>query len=74
MSRARIFPLILRFMKGTQATHSAITTDRAERVTVTAVEGVLPAHADGETVSVESKALTMRIIPRQLAVISAEAA
>ena len=74
MSRAAIFPLILRFMKGTQATHSAITTGRAELVTVTAVEGVLPAHADGETVSIESRELTMRVLPRQLAVISAEAA
>ncbi len=74
VNRAAIFPLILRFMKGTQATHSAITTDRAKLVTVTAVEGVLPAHADGETVSVESRELTMRVLPRQLAVISAEAA
>jgi len=72
VSRARIFPLILRFMKGTQITHSAITTGRAERVTVRAVEGVLPAHADGETISVESRELTMRILPRQLAVISPE--
>lgn len=74
VSRARIFPLILRFMKGTQAGHAAITTGRAERVTVTAVEGVLPAHADGETVSVESRELTMRVLPRQLAVVCAEAA
>lgn len=74
VSRAAIFPLILRFMKGTQATHNAITTGRAERVTVTAVEGVLPAHADGETVSIESRELTMHILPRQLAVVSAEEA
>jgi diacylglycerol kinase (ATP) len=71
VSRARIFPLILRFMKGTQAGHSAITIGRAQRVTVTAVEGVLPAHADGETVSIESRELTMRVIPRQLAVVCA---
>ena len=74
VSRARIFPLILRFMQGTQATHSAITTGRAEHVTVTAVEGVLPAHADGETISTESRELTMRILPRQLAVVSPETA
>ena len=71
VSRARIFPLILRFMQGTQAKHSAITTGRAERVAVTAVEGVLPAHADGETVSVASRELAMRILPRQLAVVCA---
>ncbi len=74
VSRAAIFPLILRFMKGTQATHSAITTGRASHVTVRAVEGVLPAHADGETISVESRELTMGVLPRQLAVVSVEAA
>ncbi len=74
VGRVAIFPLILRFMKGTQATHKAITTGRAEHVIVRAVEGVLPAHADGETISVESRELTMGILPRQLAVVSAEAA
>jgi YegS/Rv2252/BmrU family lipid kinase len=74
VSRARIFPLILRFMKGTQARHNAITTGRTEHVVVTALEGVLPAHADGETISVESRTLTMRVLPRQLAVVCAEAA
>ncbi|HOT93369.1 MAG TPA: diacylglycerol kinase family lipid kinase [Anaerolineae bacterium] len=74
VNRARIFPLILRFMQGTQATHPAIRTGRAQHVTVTALEGVLPAHADGETISVESRELTMRILPRQLEVVCAEAA
>lgn len=74
VGRVAIFPLILRFMQGTQATHKAITTGRAARVTVTAVEGVLPAHADGETISVESRELTMRVLPRQLAMVCAEAA
>ncbi len=71
VSRARIFALIPRFMKGTQATHSAITTGRTQQITVTALEGVLPAHADGETVSVTSQELTMRIMPRQLAILAA---
>ncbi len=74
VSRARIFPLILRFMQGTQGTHPAIRTGRAQHVTVTAIEGVLPAHADGETISVEGRELTMRILPRQLEVVCAEAA
>ena len=69
VSRLRIFALIPRFMKGTQAGRPAITTGRAERITVTAIEGVLPAHADGETLCTEGKQLTMEILPRQIEVV-----
>jgi YegS/Rv2252/BmrU family lipid kinase len=73
VSRARIFGLILRFMKGTQASHPAITTARARDVRVVAIEGVLPAHADGETLCVEGKELHLEILPAQLEVIREEA-
>ena len=69
VSRARVFPLILRFMQGTQGTHSAVTNVRTTQVAVTAERGVLPAHADGETLSIDAVRLTMEIAPRQLAVI-----
>lgn len=66
VSRVQIFALILRFMQGTQATHQAITTAQAQRVVVTALEGVLPAHADGETICTEGRKLTLELLPRQL--------
>jgi len=69
VSRLGIFALIPRFMKGTQAGRPAITTGRTERITVTAIEGVLPAHVDGETLCTEGKQLTMEILPRQIEVI-----
>jgi diacylglycerol kinase (ATP) len=69
VSRARIFALIPRFMNGTQATHPAITTARAQRVVVTALEGSLPAHADGETLCVEGRELAMELLPRQIEII-----
>ena len=70
VSSARIFYLILHFMWGTQATQEAITTGRTGNITVTAVEGVLPAHADGETHCVEEKKLSLELFPRQIEVIS----
>jgi YegS/Rv2252/BmrU family lipid kinase len=70
VSRARIFALIPRFMQGTQATHPAITTARATKVVATAVEGVLPAHADGETLCTEGRELALELLPRQLDFIS----
>jgi diacylglycerol kinase (ATP) len=69
VSRFGIFFLIPRFMKGTQAGRPAVTTGRTERITVTAIEGILPAHADGETLCTEGKTLTVEILPRQIEIL-----
>lgn len=72
VSRAGIFGLIPHFMRGTQASQEPVRTGRAQRVIVTAVEGVLPAHADGETLCTDGKRLELELLPRQIEVISAE--
>jgi diacylglycerol kinase (ATP) len=69
VSRARIFGLIPHFLRGTQATQEPIRTGRARRVVVTAVEGVLPAHADGETLCTDGQRLELELLPRQIKVI-----
>jgi len=69
VSRTRIFGLIPHFMRGTQATQEPIKTEQARRVVVTAVEGVLPAHADGETLCIEGQRLEMELLPRQIEII-----
>jgi YegS/Rv2252/BmrU family lipid kinase len=69
VSRARIFALIPHFLRGTQATQEPIRTGRARRVVVTAVEGVLPAHADGETLCTDGRRLELELLPRQIEVI-----
>ena len=66
VSRAHIFALLPKFLKGTQATDPAVKTAQAQRVVVTALEGVLPAHIDGETFCVEGKQLTLELVPRQI--------
>jgi diacylglycerol kinase (ATP) len=66
VSRAGVFKLIPRFMQGTQAGHPAIRTARADKLTVTAVQGTIPAHADGETLCIAGEQLELKILPRLL--------
>ena len=69
VSRARIFGLISHFMCGTQATQEPISTGQSRRVVVTAVEAVLPAHADGETLCAEGQRQEMELLPGQIEII-----
>ncbi|MBP7691836.1 MAG: YegS/Rv2252/BmrU family lipid kinase [Anaerolineales bacterium] len=69
VSRLGILSLIGRFMRGSQGRHPAVRMARARRVRVTALSGVLPAHADGETLCTAGQTLTLELRPRQLAVI-----
>jgi YegS/Rv2252/BmrU family lipid kinase len=71
VGRARIFGLIGHFTKGTQATQEPVQAVQARRVVATAVEGVLPAHADGETLCTEGQTLELELLPAQLEVICA---
>jgi diacylglycerol kinase family enzyme len=70
VSRLGILKLLPRFMQGTQAGHPAVFTAQAARVTVTALEGSLPAHTDGETLCVAGKKLEIEILPRVLEIIT----
>ncbi len=69
LSRLGILAMIPRFMKGTQSPDPKITTAQSGNVTVTALDGVLPAHADGETICTAGKELKMEILPQALNVI-----
>ena len=69
-SRARIFGLIPYFLKGTQDGQPEITIGRTDKITVKAVQGVLPAHCDGETLCEEGQELSAEIIPSAIDFIS----
>jgi diacylglycerol kinase (ATP) len=69
-SQLRVFGLIPYFMKGTQATQKEVTMTQARKVKVTAVEGTLPVHCDGETVCFEGKEITIELLPAQIEFIS----
>jgi diacylglycerol kinase family enzyme len=66
VSRAGILALIPRFMAGTQASHQSVRTTRSQRITVTAIEGVLPAHADGETLCTDGERLEIQLLRGQI--------
>lgn len=70
VSRTRIFGLIPHFLRGTEATQPEIVTGRAKRVVVTALEGTLPAHTDGETLCTDGQRLEMELLPHQIEVIT----
>ena len=70
VGRARILSLIPHFLKGTQASQDPILTGQAHRLTVTALEGVLPAHADGETLCIDGVKLELELLPSQIKMIS----
>jgi diacylglycerol kinase (ATP) len=69
LSRLGILAMIPRFMKGTQSAYPQITTGRAASIHIVAMDGTLPAHADGETVCIAGKELAIKIIPRCLRVL-----
>ena len=69
VSRARMLPLIMRFMQGTQYGQAAVTGLRARTVTVTAVEGSLPAHADGETLCTDARELAITLLPQAIEIL-----
>jgi diacylglycerol kinase family enzyme len=69
VSRARMFSLIPYFLRGTQATQEEITTGQAAHISVTAVEGTLPAQADGEILCIDGQHLEIELLSRQIEVI-----
>ena len=62
VNRFEIFKVMLRFMRGTQKGHPAIQFRRSKHVTVTALDGSLPAHADGETMALDANCLEMEAL------------
>ncbi len=70
VSRARMFSLLLHFVRGTQDTQPEIQNGRARRVRVRALEGLLPVHADGEILCADGHALEIEIVPHAVEVIA----
>lgn len=69
VSRLTILLLISRFMKGTQAGHWAIRFVRAHSITITAQEGGLPMHLDGETVCIDGRHITVETVPQAIEIL-----
>jgi len=63
VSRARVLTLLPHFLRGTQASQEEITTGRARRISITAVDGPLPAQCDGEIISTDGRRLEIDLLP-----------
>jgi YegS/Rv2252/BmrU family lipid kinase len=72
VSKMKTFPLMAKFMQGKQGGHSAVRFIQAKKVTVTAIHGSIPAHADGETVCTEGKKIYVELLPSQIELITAK--
>lgn len=70
LSRIGILTMIPRFMKGTQATQPKVKTGIASKIHVVALKGVLPVHADGETICTAGSELRVEIIKQPLEIIT----
>ena len=73
VSRARMFTLIPHFFRGTQATQDPITMGRAARISITALEGTLPAQTDGEILCIDGRHLEIELLRRQIEIVCARA-
>ena len=70
VSQIRILPLAVKFFSGKQAENPAVRMAQAKKVTVRAIEGTIPAHADGETICTAGQELVIEIVPNSLKVIT----
>lgn len=70
VSQIRILPLALTFISGKQGANSAVQMLRARQVSIRAIEGAIPGHADGETLCTAGQSLSIELCPGALEVIS----
>lgn len=70
--KAKIFALIPHFMRGSQLTQKSVSLERTKCLSVNAIRGSLPVHADGETICTAGKTVTIQNIPNALQVITSK--
>ena len=69
MSSFEVIKMIPHFTRGDQATQPQIKTGQAAHITITALDGPLPAQTDGEIICVDGTYLEVEALPRQLEII-----
>ena len=66
VSRLEVLGLFPKIMSGTQEGHKAIKMPIGERITIEALSGTLPVHADGETICEAGDRLEVAIYPQRI--------
>jgi YegS/Rv2252/BmrU family lipid kinase len=70
VKRSQMPGLMALVMKGTQETHPAVTTAQAQKIELRALQGSLPAHADGVTLCEAGESIAVEILPAALSIIT----
>jgi diacylglycerol kinase (ATP) len=70
VKQIRILPLAATFISGKQKSDPAIRMVRAKRISIRAINGSIPAHADGETLCTAGQTLAIHMLPGALEVVS----
>jgi len=66
VTRLQVLGLFPKMMSGTQESHFAIKMPTGQHVTIEALTGTLPVHADGETICEAGESLEVEILKQQL--------
>jgi diacylglycerol kinase (ATP) len=70
ISQLGILGVVPMFIKGTQAEHPEVMIMRTKKLHIRAVQGTIPAHADGETVCTAGHELSIELLPSMLEVVT----
>ncbi|OGO27998.1 MAG: hypothetical protein A2136_06065 [Chloroflexi bacterium RBG_16_54_11] len=70
MSSFEVIMMIPHFTKGDQTTQAKIKTGRARHISISALDGPLPAQTDGEIICVDGRRLEINVLPHELEIIS----
>ncbi len=66
MNRLSQITVLPKFIAGTHTSHPKVDLINAKKVTVTALDGTIPSHIDGETVCEAGQKLEIEILPQAL--------
>jgi diacylglycerol kinase family enzyme len=70
-TRLKLIKIVLRYPKGTQGECEGVTMNRAAKIHLTALEGGMAVHCDGETICYEGTELEISCIPGAFSLIGA---
>ncbi len=73
IKQTRMIGVMAKYIKGTQAESTAVTTGRAPAMHIEALEGTLAVHADGETIAEDGRSLHVECLKKQIEVVSISA-
>ena len=67
--RTQVIGALLRYKRGTQDGHQGTLFNRSQEISIRAIQGVLPIHADGETISTAGTHMKASCMPGALRIL-----